>query len=160
MTEKMEEVLKSLLSKLSAVRVTLTDQEQALLDQLILGSPAEVAAQSFRATKPVATKPVATSPDEAAAQSIRATKPVATKPVATSPDEAAAQSIRATKPVATKPVASSPDEVLANRLLVFSEADEVSAQSIPANILNNAGFYNPVWVKIMYDPEMECYVIQ
>jgi hypothetical protein len=121
-------------------------------------------AQSIHATKPVATKPVATSPDEAMAQSIHATKPVATKPVATSPDEAMAQSIHATKPVATKPVATSPNEVVANRLLVLSEeeqgdTDEVAAQSIPVTILDKTGFYNPVWVKIMYDPEMECYVI-
>jgi hypothetical protein len=107
----------------------------------------------------VATKPVATSPDEAMAQSIHATKPVAT-----SPDEAMAQSIHATKPVATKPVATSPNEVVANRLLVLSEeeqgdTDEVAAQSIPVTILDKTGFYNPVWVKIMYDPEMECYVI-
>jgi hypothetical protein len=98
------------------------------------------------------------------AQSIHATKPVATKPVATSPDEAMAQSIHATKPVATKPVATSPNEVVANRLLVLSEeeqgdTDEVAAQSIPVTILDKTGFYNPVWVKIMYDPEMECYVI-
>jgi hypothetical protein len=136
MTENLEDVLKSLLNKLSAVRVTLTDQEQSLLDQLILGSP-----------------------EETAAQSIHAMKPVATKPVATSPDEAMAQSIHATKPVATKPLATSPNEVVANRLLVLSEeeqsdTDEVSAQTIPVNLLDKAGFYNPVWVKIMYDPEM------
>ena len=136
MTENLQDVLKSLLNKLSAVRVTLTDQEQFLLDQLILGSPAEAAAQGLHATKPVAT----------------------------SPDEAMAQSIHATKPVATKPVATSPSEVVANRMLVLSEAekndnDEVSAQSIPVNLLDKVGFYNPVWVKIMYDPQMECYVV-
>lgn len=36
------ETLKSLLIKLSAVRVTLSDDEQALLDQLLLGGGHEV----------------------------------------------------------------------------------------------------------------------
>jgi len=204
MAEYSNDPLRSLLTKLSAVRVTLTDEEQSLLDQLILSSTEEVqahskialvkkpiqtgtdevTAQSLHATKPVATKPVATSPDEVTAQALQATKPVATKPVATSPDEASAQALYATKPVATRPVATSPeevaanrlaaspdeismmaeDEVLANRMLFFgevkaTEADEVSAHSMPGSLVTTAIFPNPVWVKIIYDPEMECYRI-
>jgi hypothetical protein len=185
MTENLQDTLKSLLTKLSAVRVTLTDPEQSLLDQLILGSEEEVAAQALKMTKPVATspdevaaqalkmtKPVATSPDEVAAQALKMTKPVATspdevaaqalkmtKPVATSPDEVAAQAAKMTKPVAT-----SPDEVKANRLLFLeetkqSDTDEVTAHSMPPSMLPKLGIQNPVWVKIIYDPKMECYKV-
>jgi hypothetical protein len=203
MTENLQDTLKSLLTKLSAVRVTLTDPEQSLLDQLILGSKEEVAAQALKMTKPVQTspdevaaqalkmtKPVATSPDEVAAQALKMTKPVATspdevaaqalkmtKPVQTSPDEVAAQALKMTKPVQTspdeaaaqalkmtKPVATSPDEVKANRLLFLEEAkqsdtDEVSAHSMPATMLPKLGIQNPVWVRIIYDPRMECYQV-
>jgi hypothetical protein len=51
MSENMKDVLKSLLSKLSAVRVTLTDEEQFLLDQLVLSSREEVQAH-YRAYVP------------------------------------------------------------------------------------------------------------
>jgi hypothetical protein len=149
MTENLHDILKSLLTKLSAVRVTLTDPEQSLLDQLILGSNEEVAAQALKMTKPVAT-----SPDEVAAQALKMTKPVAT-----SPDEVAAQALKMTKPVAT-----SPDEVKANRLLFLEEAkqsdtDEVSAHSMPATMLPKLGIQNPMWVMIIYDPRMECYKV-
>jgi hypothetical protein len=42
MAKNLNEPLKSLLNKLSAVRVTLNDDEQSLLDQLIVSSSDEV----------------------------------------------------------------------------------------------------------------------
>ena len=42
-----QKAMESLLAKLSAVRVTLSDEEQVLLDQLILGAQDEVAAHSM-----------------------------------------------------------------------------------------------------------------
>jgi HAMP domain-containing protein len=39
------------------------------------------------------------------------------------------------------------------------DTDEVSAHSMPASLLNKPGFANPVWVRIVYDPEMECYQV-
>jgi hypothetical protein len=61
------------------------------------------------------------------------------------------------------PIATGADEVKANRLLYapdearLAESDEVTAHSMPASLLTKPGFPNPVWVKIIYDPEMECY---
>ncbi len=44
MNENSKDTLKSLLTKLSAVRVTLTDEEQLFMDRLILSSKEEVTA--------------------------------------------------------------------------------------------------------------------
>jgi len=131
MTENLHDILKSLLTKLSAVRVTLTDPEQSLLDQLILGSNEEVAAQALKMTKPVAT-----SPDEVAAQALKMTKPVAT-----SPDEVKA------------------NRLLFLEEAKQSDTDEVSAHSMPATMLPKLGIQNPMWVMIIYDPRMECYKV-
>lgn len=50
--------MKSLLAKLSAMRVTLSDEEQELLDQMIIGSQAEVNAHmTFHAEESLAGGP-------------------------------------------------------------------------------------------------------
>ncbi|NJD58869.1 MAG: hypothetical protein FIA98_05660, partial [Anaerolineae bacterium] len=69
MTENLNENLRSLLIKLSAVRVTLTDAEQSLLDQLILGSEAEVKAQALKFQAPDEVK--MTGADEVKAQVLK-----------------------------------------------------------------------------------------
>jgi hypothetical protein len=55
--------MKSLLAKLSAMRVTLGDEERVLLDQMILGSQAEVGAHRSG----LAEESLASEPDEVAA---------------------------------------------------------------------------------------------
>lgn len=59
--------MKSLLAKLSAMRVTLSDEERVLLDQMILGSQAEVGAHRFVGR---ADESLAGGPDEVAAHKI------------------------------------------------------------------------------------------
>jgi len=39
------------------------------------------------------------------------------------------------------------------------DTDEVTAHSLPASMVTKPGFPNPVWVKIIYDPMMECYKV-
>jgi hypothetical protein len=106
-------VMRSLLAKLSAVRITLEDEEQALLDQLILGSQAEV---SLHNMKPAATP----GPEEALT---RRAHPAVTP----GPDEVQAHSM---KPAA----APGPEEVLKSRLTpgLYKEwsPDEVNAHSM------------------------------
>ena len=150
MTENLNYNLKSLLTKLSAVRVTLTDEEQSLLDQLILSSKAEVHAH-YR--KFASDEGKAMEADEARAASLNF-KPDEGK--AMEADEARAASLNF-KPDEGK--VSGSEAAYANRLLKPVEGkaldtDEVAAHSIPPNMLTN-----PVWVKIIYDPEMECYKV-
>jgi hypothetical protein len=58
--------MKSLLAKLSAMRVTLGDEERVLLDQMILGSQAEVGAHRLGR----AVESLASGPDEVAAHRV------------------------------------------------------------------------------------------
>ena len=62
-------IMKSILTKLSALRVTLDDDEQEVLDQLILGSPAEVEAHRFVRSSPDEAR--LEGPDEVAAHQMR-----------------------------------------------------------------------------------------
>jgi hypothetical protein len=58
--------MKSLLAKLSAMRATLSDEERVLLDQMILGSQAEVSAHRLGR----AVESLASGPDEVAAHRV------------------------------------------------------------------------------------------
>jgi hypothetical protein len=196
MTENIKDTLKSLLAKLSAVRVTLTDAEQSLLDQLILSSSAEVQAHAHKAYSKDEAK--AYEADEARAMA-KAFKPEEAKAMDTDearamakaykPDEAKsydadesramarvykpdeARAAEADEARATARVykpdearAAEADEARANRLLFLeepqqTEADEVTAHSIPTNLMNRPGFPNPIWVKIIYDHQLECYKV-
>ena len=80
--------MKSLLAKLSAMRVTLSVEEQVLLDQMILGSQAEVGAH--RAIRR-ADESLAGGPDEVAAHMVaREADEVATHRMPLGADEVAA----------------------------------------------------------------------
>jgi hypothetical protein len=175
----MQDTLKSLLTKLSAVRVTLSDQEQSLLDQLILGSEAEVKAQSMKVISPDQAR--ATTADEARANAMKVVSPDQARATeadearanamkvvspdqarATEADEARANAMKITAPDQAR--AATADEARANRLLYlkeaeYSDAEEVSAHSMPASMLPKLGIQNPVWVRIIYDPRMECYKV-
>jgi hypothetical protein len=59
-----------------------------------------------------------------------------------------------------------PDEAKGMRLFVIKPAesraldtDEVTAHSIPTSVMMRPGAPNPMWVKIIYDPMMECYKV-
>ena len=73
MDAKDQETLHELLKKLSAVRVTLSDEEQTLLDWLIQGSRAEFNADEVKAQsmkfRPEGVKQM--GPDEVKAQSMK-----------------------------------------------------------------------------------------
>ena len=174
MSENLKDTLKSLLTKLSAVRVTLSDEEQALLDQLILSSrdevqahakfyaPDEAKAMGADEAKAMALK---YSPDEAKAMGADEAKAMALK---YSPDEAKAMGADEVKAMGLR---YSPDEgrvmgiaeakqygVVASRFLKPVDTDEVSAHSMPGNLINHLGAH-PVLVTIVYDTEMECYKV-
>ena len=175
MDENLKDTLKSLLTKLSAVRVTLTDEEQSLLDQLILSSKEEVQAH-YKAFAPDEAK--AYGADEARAMHLQY-KPDEAKAMEADearamhlqykPDEAKAMGADEAKAMHLqyKPdeaKALGAEEAYAQRLLKPVEAkalgtDEVSAHSLPTSALNKPAFPNPVWVKIVYDPMMECYKV-
>ena len=155
MSENSKDVLKSLLSKLSAVRVTLTDDEQFLLDQLLLSSREEVQAH-YRAYVPDEAK--AFGADDARAMA-KAVAPDEAKVMGA--DEARAMA-KQFKPEEARALGA--EEAFAHRLLIpvearALEADEVTAHSLPASMVTKPGFPNPVWVKIIYDPMMECYKV-
>src|SRR4030065_320887 len=111
MTENLKDTLKSLLTKLSAVRVTLTDEEQSLLDQLILSSSEEVQAH-YKVS----------APDEARAFGADEARAMALK---YQPDEAKAMGADEAKAMALK---YQPDEAKA---LYVDEAKAMALQFKP-----------------------------
>jgi hypothetical protein len=102
MNAKDQENLQELLKKLSAVRVTLSDDEQTLLDWLIQGSRAEFKADEVEAHRFMAPKPApATGPDEAMHANIFKNQP---QPAPTpGPDEAMHANVLQSRAQTTKP---------------------------------------------------------
>ena len=158
MDENMKNTLASLLVKLSAVRVTLTDAEQSLLDQLILSSPAEAQAMVLQ-SQSVSTRLMGA--DEVKAASL-ASQVVSTR--VSDADEVKASALAAQKVSAkmTEADETAAMALKANRLLALSETkvadtDETSAHTMSISGMEKPTFPNPVWVKIVYDPQMERY---
>ena len=107
MADKRTQALKRLVKKLSALRATLRKDERDLLDELVLGAPAEVAAHGM--TSAVASKLVMSRAVEVAAYGMISAVFKAASKRAT---EVAAHGM--TSAVASKPVMSRAAEVAAH----------------------------------------------
>jgi hypothetical protein len=127
-------------------------------DQARATAEDEARANAMKITAPDQAR--ATEADEARANAMKVISPDHAR--ATEADEARANAIKVTAPDQAR--ATTADEARANRLLYLkeaehSDADEVSAHSMPPSMLPKLGIQNPVWVRIIYDPRMECYKV-
>jgi len=132
MADKRTQALKRLVKKLSALRATLRKDERDLLDELVLGAPAEVAAHGM--TSAVASKPVMSRAAEVAAHGMTSAVSKAASKRAT---EVAAHGM--TSAVASKPVMSRAAEVAAHGMTsAVSKAASKRATEVAAHGMTSA----------------------
>ena len=181
------ETLNSLLSKLSSVRATLNDEEQALLDDLILGAPDDVKGHllrldkdEFRAAADETEAHLRLDKDEARgaffayetdAHNLRLDKDEfraapdeaeAHLRMASDKDEfrAAADETEAHLRLDKDEFRAAPDETEAHLRLDKDEARGPLAPDEAVAHIQQAGPLTPPWVEIYFDPDIEAYQIK
>ncbi len=139
-------VSRNLFKKLSALRATLTDEEQELLDSLLLGEY-EISAHGMTAAKTTAKiSPRYADVEEVAAHGMTAAKTTAKTTVkATDVDEVAAHALTAAKTTAKTTVKA-------------ADVDEVAAHGMKANVTERV--YSKASLRVIFDEDEEVYTIE
>ena len=156
MTDKQTQTSKTLYKKLSALRATLSDEEQALLDNMITG---EFDVEGHRFMKPSVGKPTVGDADETEAHRLTAYKPSVGKVAVGDTDETEAHKMSATKVSVGKVAVGDADETEAHKMsatkvsvgkVAVGDTDETEAHAMPRS---------PKRV-VIYNPDQEIYEIR